>query len=172
MLEFIGGSSKPLLILIEAKLWAGKSGTGKNDQLVRYLKVLDDARTVLKSLPNDYHSFLIYLTQRDALNEVIDSVNELEDRTADSQRLYRMCWQDIAQVAQALAHTLGHPNDLILRDVAQFLSRRGLEYFTGFGAAVGLEEFHPDHAKFYFTTTFNELPALQNFEITPGAWAS
>src|SRR4051812_13600263 len=42
LLVFSGEGVRQLVILIEAKLWSGKSGTGEWDQLARYLRLLDD----------------------------------------------------------------------------------------------------------------------------------
>lgn len=46
LLTFSGGPQEPLLVLIEVKLNAGKSSRGEQDQLARYLRLLDDADCV------------------------------------------------------------------------------------------------------------------------------
>jgi len=40
-LSFTGRNQRPFVLVIEAKLWASKGGSGENDQLLRYLKLLD-----------------------------------------------------------------------------------------------------------------------------------
>src|SRR5690348_16713172 len=42
ILVFTGPDIEPFVILIEAKHWSAKSGTGDSDQIARYLRLLDD----------------------------------------------------------------------------------------------------------------------------------
>jgi hypothetical protein len=51
-LLFSGGSMRPSVILIEAKLWAEKSGVAENDQLARYLRSTSDLRSFTPPLPS------------------------------------------------------------------------------------------------------------------------
>ena len=69
ILVFSGATSQPLIILIEAKLWAEKSGTGEFDQIARYLRLLDKPDGVIPRLPETARSVLIYLTEHDSLAE-------------------------------------------------------------------------------------------------------
>src|SRR5258708_23406221 len=70
ILVFSGAACQPLIILIEAKLWAEKSGTGEFDQIARYLRLLDKPDGVVPRLPETARSVLIYLTEHDSVAEL------------------------------------------------------------------------------------------------------
>lgn len=52
ILVFSGTGLTPLVLLIEVKLRSEKSGTGDNDQLARYLRILDDLDAVGIYIPS------------------------------------------------------------------------------------------------------------------------
>jgi hypothetical protein len=126
------GAAEPLIILIEAKLWAEKSGTGEFDQIARYLRLLDKPETVIPRLPKTTRSVLIYLTEHDSLAELEESINIYGNPDEASQRVFRLQWQDIVVAAQRIMRVVMGVDKLILGDVAAFLSQRNLEYFSGF----------------------------------------
>jgi hypothetical protein len=74
ILVFTGNGTYPMVVLIEAKLWADKSGTGEFDQLARYLRLLDESGAVVPRLPESFLSILIYLTEHDSLMELEESI--------------------------------------------------------------------------------------------------
>jgi len=130
----------PLVILLEAKLFSGKSGFGEWDQLVRYLKLLDDLPTMRLDIPGNSMRFLVYLTPRDAGAEVEESLRLAGKRQADRERLFLLRWQDVGDVAHRWAQQVGEPSRTILSDVYRFLSKRGLEFFDGFRQMADLPE--------------------------------
>ena len=138
LLLFTGGSQPPMAVLVEAKLWAGKSGIGKDDQLARYLGVLDGLDAVGVHLPPASGRYLIYLTPRESVTEVEDSLAQSATPDRDRERLFRLRWQDVLVAARRSAATAPEPARTVLSDVAAFLGRMGLEYFDGFVRADGL----------------------------------
>lgn len=132
ILVFTGAACQPLIILIEAKLWAEKSGTGDFDQIARYLRLLDKPDGVTPRLPETARSVLIYLTEHDSLAELEESISIYGNPDEARQRIFRLQWQDIVVAAQRLMREVMGVDKLILRDVAAFLSQRNLEYFSGF----------------------------------------
>jgi hypothetical protein len=132
ILVFSGAASQPLIILIEAKLWAEKSGTGEFDQIARYLRLLDKPGAVIPQLPETTRSVLIYLTEHDSLAELEESINIYGNPDEARQRVFRLQWQDIVVAAQRIMRVAMGADKLILGDVAAFLSQRNLEYFSGF----------------------------------------
>jgi hypothetical protein len=132
ILVFYGTNLQPLVILIEAKLWAHKSGTGDRDQIARYLRLLDDADYVRPRLPAVFRSALIYLTEHDSLAELEESADLYKNPLKARTQIFRLQWQDILLAARYALPSATGTTKLILCDVASFLSRRGLEYFYGF----------------------------------------
>jgi hypothetical protein len=138
LLLFAGGPQPPLVVLIEAKLWSGKSGVEENDQLVRYLGVLDDLDAVGLGVPPEACRFLVYLTPRESFAEVEESLAWSEAPERDRGRLFRLRWQDVLEAARRSAAQAPEPARTILADVATFLGRLGLEYFAGFSRVSGM----------------------------------
>jgi hypothetical protein len=136
LLHFSDGTAPPLVVLIEAKLWSGKSGTGERDQLVHYLRILDDLPALRPSLPRQAHRFLVYLTPRDSLDELEDSVGGSGDQERNRCRVFRLRWQDIVQLAKRQAASSEEPARTILADVTKFLRRRALVYFDSFKTCI------------------------------------
>lgn len=136
ILVFKGSTLEPLVIVIEAKLWSQKSGTGEFDQIARYLHLLDDASTINPRLPDAFSSALIYLTEHDSVAELEESVEAFGEAGKARKRIFRLQWQDIALAAKESSRQAAGAERLILEDIAKFLSRRNLEYFTGFRSTV------------------------------------
>jgi len=134
ILHFAGNHSRSVVILIEAKLNATKSGLGEDDQLARYLRALDSLGDLHPPLPADALTLAVYLTTVDSRNELIESLKEYGDNDQSRQRLYQLQWQDLSN---AIAQT--QPNSplerLVLGDVRAFLRVRNLEYFSGMESA-------------------------------------
>jgi hypothetical protein len=132
ILIFTAPNARSLVIVVEAKLWSEKSGTGDFDQIARYLRLLDDPNGVNPKIPESSLDALIYLTEHDSLAELEASVNAYEDADKGRARVFRLQWQDIVVAARAAISSVIGTDKLILQDVARFLSGRNLEYFRGF----------------------------------------
>ncbi len=121
--------------MIEAKLEAGKSGTGENDQLLRYSFLL--RRLAELDLPMTTYDLqrsakaLLFLTPHDASAEILETVELCDDPELESL-LFRVQWQDITAAANACRLEASGNARTILQDIASFLIRRNLEYFSGF----------------------------------------
>ena len=130
LLCFAGNQSRSVVILIEAKLNAAKSGTGEYDQLARYLRILDSLSELDRPLPPDAMTLAVYLTTVDSRNEVIESLKEYGDSDGSRRRLYQLRWQDlIGAIDRTQARSV--LERLILSDVSAFLHARDIEYFSG-----------------------------------------
>ena len=136
LLCFTGPKRRPFVLIIEAKLWASKSGTGEHDQLGRYLDILDDLGEIVPSLSKDelHNAFsaLLYITPRESISELLETAALRPVGNQTSLRLFRAQWQDIIVAASNQAKIGDWIANLILRDVTAFLRYRGLEYFSGF----------------------------------------
>lgn len=130
ILQFSGGAQAPLIVIVEVKLNSGKSGGGDDDQLKRYLELLDNRATFLTSLKVDTDQrYLVYLTRNFAKMEIEESVNLAVNagKMDAAEKLYGLQWQDVLECAEAN----GEPRSL-LEEIAEFLRIRGFEAFGGF----------------------------------------
>jgi hypothetical protein len=126
VLRFSGSGLEPLIILVEVKLWSSKGSTEEHDQLENYLLLLD-------KLAGAGPSALVYLTPRESIEEIEDTLKRMHDDGTYRRRIFRLKWQDILTVAREVSPSVSDVNAMrILADVAEFLHRRGLEYFEGF----------------------------------------
>lgn len=143
-------------LVIEVKLWAGKSGAGEHDQLIRYLRGVPDA-------------FLIYLTPRDPAAEIADSLRAPIARPDDERRLFGLRWQTLHDIARhTAAITPLQPAKLILANVAKFLDRMGLTGFDGWHEVLGEGGLTPMPAA--WVTLFRELAELGELVPTRAVW--
>lgn len=129
ILCFSGGNQPPLIIVVEVKLDSGKSAIGENDQLKRYLQLLDDRHALRLLFPESNHRYLIYLTRIFSKLEIADSIRaSVSAGVCDAQdRMFGLQWQDVLESSSA--NSVGEP---LLDEVAQFLKIRGFEAFRGF----------------------------------------
>jgi hypothetical protein len=137
VLHFSGNQTRSVVVLVEAKLDAGKSGHGEYDQLARYLRILDSLGELRPPLPSDAIALSVYLTAIDSRSDVIESLAEFGDTPESRKRLYQLQWQDLVR-AIGSTQPSSETEALILRDVRAFLHTRGLEYFSGMDAATDL----------------------------------
>jgi hypothetical protein len=129
VLCFSGGDQSPVIIVVEVKLDSGKSSTGENDQLKRYLELLDDRDALRLLLPDSNDRYLVYLTRTFSKLEIEDSVRVSVDAgICDAgDRIFGLQWQDVLESSSA-----NSSDNPLLDEVAQFLKVRGFEAFGGF----------------------------------------
>ena len=127
---------RPFVLLVEVKLWAEKSGVGDRDQLRRYLEILDDLDTIdaegTRINSRNAVTALLYLAPRESLSELLETAVLLTDAPRSTRRLFRVQWQDMVLALGGCISSAGGMHRLILSDVRDFLTSRGLEYFRGF----------------------------------------
>jgi hypothetical protein len=136
VLVFTGRGVEALIVVVECKLWASKSGTGLNDQLLRYLRLLEDLGSMQLDLDQDVIEgavkVVVYLKPVDPLPELLETAALCTSDVELPDALYGLEWQDIVEASdKSLTQTEGITR-LVLNDVSTFLKRRGLEYFKGF----------------------------------------
>ena len=149
---FTGPGLRTFVLIVEVKLWSGKSGEGDHDQLCRYLRILDDL-AAMDLDDTDPVTALLYLTPRESLPEL----TETSRLYGAGARLFRAQWQDLVAAAQeSMAGSRGIATE-ILRDVTAFLRARGLEYFRGF-ARSPIDSLPASCGHFYDTCVFSFLP--------------
>jgi hypothetical protein len=119
------------LLIIEAKLYAGKSGVGPNDQLSRYFDLLHDHSALGMLLDDNPMVALIYLTERYAAADVRESV-ECSRQLLAGTRMFAMQWQDVLEAGREVD---GGSNSVI-GETVRFLEIRGFERFRGFDKQV------------------------------------
>jgi len=172
VLCFTGDLGRSIVVVVEVKLNSEKSGTEDEDQLLRYLSILDDLSALKLSLPRNPLTALVYLTPRESVREIQSSLASSHATQTDRRRLFRVQWQDLLAVARRVAPGADGLSATILHDVSLFLAKRGLEYFSGFREDPTLPTFTPDDGAFYehhgFFDGYGEDPALPTFTYHDG----
>jgi hypothetical protein len=131
VLVFTHEGLRPIVVCIEAKLRSGKSGTDDRDQLARYLQACDSLEGFRPEIPANSASIVVYLTEHDSRNELLDSLKAYGDSFIARRRLYRVEWQDIQKAAEEAQASLEGVCEQIARDIAGFLRVRDLTHFRG-----------------------------------------
>ncbi len=165
-----------LTIIVEVKFHAEQSG----DQLARYMELVTGPRD-----KTDY-ACLIYLTPRESLKEINDTIGSHPHLEALRDRMFRLQWQDVLDIAADAAMSHGNerfPCDMILRDVAEFLKKRGLERFKGMRDDLALSLVKPKSAPWARRESedgdagnnrrfngMNESSGLELFAVEKGGW--
>jgi hypothetical protein len=119
-----------LIVIVEVRLNSGKSGAGDDDQLKRYLELLDNRAVFFPAWKLETSQrYLVYLTRNFSKMEMEESVELSVDagKKDAAERLYGLQWQDVLERAEAS----GDPRSLLV-EIAEFLRRRGFEAFGGF----------------------------------------
>jgi len=135
ILRFAGGNQDPLVVVVEVKLDSGKSGTGSDDQLKRYLDLLDEAAALPFWSPSADNRILVYLTRNFAHDEIKESVRlaTASGKHNAVDRIFGLQWQDVLAVADANSN-----KSFLLQELAAFLRIRDFEAFQGFGLSSAL----------------------------------
>jgi len=136
---FTGSGQAPLVVLVEVKLWSPKSGHGEHDQLMRYLRIADSIDHLMPPVPPNATVVVVYLTPREASSEVQDSLSVYGDTASSRRRLFRLQWQDVIEAISEVIPGESGIGRLLLNDVREFLRKRGLEYFRGFGLPTAID---------------------------------
>jgi hypothetical protein len=171
LLCFTGAGLRPLVVLTEVKLWAGKSNSEERDQLVDYVTILGDLRHLKtnEALPDRPLTALLYLTPRESVQEVRESLIRLNSQPENFLGIFRVQWQDLLLAVSWAAPVAGGMERTILNDVERFLQRRRLEYFRGFREEPRLASLHAEELGFYTPTLFSQVP-FEPFAIRRGGW--
>ncbi len=169
ILTFLDHENRPrLTIVVEVKFHSEKSGTGDDDQLARYMELVTN--------PRDQAAYvcLIYLTPRESLNEINDTIASHPHLGKCRDRIFQLRWQAILDVAECEASQYGgdgFPYDTILTDVVAFLRKRGLEHFKGMQESSSLTLFDITPALWNgLGSGINEIHSLELFTIEKGDW--
>lgn len=171
---FTGGNQQPLVVLVEVKLWAGKSGMGDNDQLMRYLRIADAIGDLKPQVPEGATVVVMYLTPRESINEVQESLEQYGDSEPSRRRLFRLQWQDVIEAALEKRDQETGISRTILDDVIRFLQVRGLEKFKGFKVVKDLDCLESRCGGFYHSSIgfngFQTSADLAEVRVVKGEW--
>jgi len=164
LLHFRSASGRPLVLVIEVKLYAEKSSTGENDQLCKYFNLLHDDQELERLFGMEFSApevALIYLTERFCAADVLESVS-LSKHSDAASRMFPLQWQDMT----SLIRKLNPKEDSPLDEVRRFLERRNYDHFRGFQPHP--LNMRPPANGFYSITYFEETAGyLQLLGTTP-----
>lgn len=173
---FSGGGQQPLVVLVEVKLWSFKSGHGEYDQLMRYVRIADAIDRLQPPVPRDAAVVVLYLTPREALSEVQESLIAVGDTEQNRRRLFRLQWQDMIEAIDSVLLSESQFHQRILVDVRDFLRVRQLEYFRGFRTlpdafqlSEGIGSFYSPNGDF---DGFHGVSSLNNVSVVKAEWSN
>ena len=180
---FTGRNQKPLLVLVEVKLYSPIGGIGEHNQLVRYLKIMDDIRRLQAPIPDEALALVVYLTRKEAISDVQDSLAIYGDSPENRRRLFRLQWQDVYQVIGDILRDWNSHSPCespmvrrILIDVGEFLRRRGLSYFNGFRPIADLDSIRYVHGSFFEPEAifqgFRLVAGMPDVRVVRGGWCN
>ena len=157
LVRFRCGSSRPLVLVIEVKLFSEKSSWGpEDDQLCRYFDLLNDKAalsTLLREDVNDAVTALVYLTERYAGAEVLESIALAPQQDA-ATRIFPLQWQDLTEAIREV----NPDRDSLLGEVLRFLERRDYEHFRGFHDVDA--SLLPASGLYYTSTYFGPISSM------------
>lgn len=172
----------PIVVIVENKLWSPKSGHGERDQLMCYLRISDDLKALVPTVPNTRFTAVLYVTPSESLREIEKSVSVYGDTPESRKKLFRIQWQDfnvaIDEFCKIIEAKQGSewPIQLVLGDVRRFLTSRGLEYFKGFTLVPGIERLRSGCGSFYRRTSlfrgFSAPDRVSDVCVIRGRWAN
>lgn len=164
ILIFSGPEGPPLIVIIEVKLDSGKSSTGNDDQLKKYLDLLDDKAALPIWTDRQDHRYLIYLTRTFAKHDIEESVQIAASggKTGAANRIFGLAWQDVLDCAARYSD-----RSPLLDEVARFLRVRGFEAFRGFRKEMPLISGSYSGA-FYTRQYFADGHLLLSFNLNAG----
>jgi hypothetical protein len=124
-----------LLILVEVKFKSGKSGTNENDQLARYYKAIssgiDEFSDQMISGYSGKKGFVIYLTEADAHNDILDSNHKIKEFDEGFDSVYHLKWHQLYRVLENRKKYAAEFEDSIINELMAFLNKLGLRDFSG-----------------------------------------
>ena len=162
ILRFTGLNTKPLLLVIEVKLWSGKSGVGEDDQLVRYMA----AAQHLAHKEGALFAGVIYLSPVNSVEEVGTSWAIAKVRGLDAP-LWRLQWQDVL-AALRTTRCETQPYKMVIEDVARFLEYCGFEHFSGFRMNIEIPSTIRGH--FYQSAELFSRCVIPEIYVRRAAW--
>ena len=119
---FSGARTLPSVIMVEAKLGAGKSGAGEDDQLLRYLlllRQLDELELPFRAADRKRAvKALLFLTPHDSVAEINETAELCAPYAGLKHLLFRAQWQDIQAAASACASGASGHTRVILHDIS------------------------------------------------------
>lgn len=157
--------AKPLLMLVEVKLWSGKSRTrNRDDQLCRYLTALHDLRFTDRPLIRDAVPVgMVYLTALDPTADLEGSRSAW--RGTRPFRCYQLAWQEVTEVLAERAPTLAEPFNAMALELVGFLRAMTLKTFKGYTPLL-LEDVAPLAWEYAPSTVGEEFWGFSQGELT------
>lgn len=168
LLVFTRLGFRSIVVCVEAKLNAGKSGVEERDQLARYLQACDSLACMQPHVPADAASVVVYLTTHDSRGELLDSLSVYGESTSARSRLYRLEWQDVLSAADESASAEKELHPEIVRDVASFLRVRDLIHFSGMTRPVDYSAC--DGRLFALASILSRVDVPSGLENIRGGW--
>ena len=145
IIKFHNKVGHELILCIEIKYYSSKSGDGDNDQLKRYFEALS-----ISSKEKSSFLGVVYLTKYPSRKELEDSLYYIKQKELDDaeEKLFQLRWFEITKSLENYNGVLNRHEDLIVKDLIEYLKYKNFVEFTDFTFQSKDFNFSPDH--FYF----------------------
>ena len=145
IIKFRNKVGHELILCIEIKYYSSKSGDGDNDQLKRYFEALS-----ISSKEKSSFLGVVYLTKYPSRKELEDSLYYIKQKELDDaeEKLFQLRWFEITKSLENYNGVLNRHEDLIVKDLIEYLNYKNFVEFTDFTFQSKDFNFSPDH--FYF----------------------
>ncbi len=164
-------NDEDLLIIIEAKFKSDKSGTGENDQLMRYYKAIyDDIENFNEQEIAEFKGvkgYIIYLTESEAIDEIEASVLEIKKTNEDySSSIFHLRWNQLHKLLSNSVNRLSLQEKVIVEDMINYLEKLGLCEFSGISSPDNniIRTINNKGNSFYSNNTYFKLLPKVNLE--------
>ncbi|MFW6029967.1 MAG: hypothetical protein ACOCRO_06895 [Halanaerobiales bacterium] len=166
------------LLLIEIKYKSGKSGTGENDQLMRYYHTVNERINEFDNICisnfNGITGPMIYLTELTAYSEIEASKDELlKEVKKVNQAIFHLEWKKLHSILKKELYTNKDSQFLIIKDLINFLAALNLIEYDGITlpdrellniVSKNYNIFYKEDGYIINNKYFNELPQLSNYD--------
>ena len=145
IIKFRNKVGHELILCIEIKYYSSKSGDGDNDQLKRYFEALS-----ISSKEKSSFLGVVYLTKYPSRKELEDSLYYIKQKELDDseEKLFQLRWFEITKSLENYNGVLNRHEDLIVKDLIEYLKYKNFVEFTDFTFQSKDFNFSPD--RFYF----------------------
>jgi len=128
-----------ILFCIEVKYLSKKSSEEEGDQLKRYFEALSKKRNRITFSEPEISNFkglfmgIIYLTDMEQSEEVIDSINQIKNdlKVNPEESLFELRWKNITKIINEINSEENKYNHL-LKDLQEYLIYKNFKDFDGF----------------------------------------
>lgn len=124
------------LLVVEAKFKSGKSGTGDNDQLVRYFEAInnniEDFSESTVSGFKGIKGYIVYLTESEAFSDISDTTEIIKNKyNGIQENVFHLRWHQLYKTLETMYPIYSSYEKAIVDDLMLYMEKVGLRDFSG-----------------------------------------